>query len=299
MFDIGYAGAFLGGIAMLLSPCAALLLPAFFAYAFTGSRQLLGRTGIFLLGLLTALVPLGVAASTLGAFFTEHRPTLVLVLSLIVIGFGILQILGVPLPMPKIGTGNRDAKSGLAVYLLGISYGLAGACSGPILGSVLAVAAFGGDPVYGGVLLAFMGLGMVVPLFILALLWTRFDLGSKGWLKPRPLQFGPIRTTVVQVVSGAIFIALGVLMLLTEGTAGLPGVLDARAQQSFELWVRDLAAGIPDYVFLLVLAAVAGLVVWLMLRMQNRRTAKAESTDEAATERPVEKQASVDDRRRD
>jgi len=276
MLDIGYAGAFLGGIAMLLSPCAALLLPAFFAYAFTGPRQLLGRTGIFLLGLLTALVPLGVAASTLGAFFTEHRPTLVLVLSLVVIVFGVLQILGIPLPMPKIGTGNRDAKSGLAVYLLGISYGLAGACSGPILGSVLAVAAFGGDPVYGGVLLAFMGLGMVVPLFVLALLWTRFDLGSRGWLKPRPLHFGPIRTTVVQVVSGVIFVLLGLLMMFTEGTAGLPGVLDARTQQSFEIWIRDLAAGIPDYVFLLALAVVAGLVVWLVMRLRARTAADVE-----------------------
>ncbi len=35
MTQIGLLGAFLGGVLALLSPCSALLLPSFFAYAFT------------------------------------------------------------------------------------------------------------------------------------------------------------------------------------------------------------------------------------------------------------------------
>ncbi|HSL37639.1 MAG TPA: cytochrome c biogenesis protein CcdA, partial [Arthrobacter sp.] len=65
--DIGYAGAFLGGVLTLLSPCSALLLPAFFAYAFSTKSRLVARTGLFYLGLLSTLVPLGIFAGVLGS----------------------------------------------------------------------------------------------------------------------------------------------------------------------------------------------------------------------------------------
>lgn len=41
MSDIGYLAALMGGVLALLSPCSAMLLPAFFAYAFQNPRQLL------------------------------------------------------------------------------------------------------------------------------------------------------------------------------------------------------------------------------------------------------------------
>ena len=40
---IGYGGAFLGGMAAILSPCAVLLLPAFFAYAFNTPKARTAR----------------------------------------------------------------------------------------------------------------------------------------------------------------------------------------------------------------------------------------------------------------
>ena len=57
MTDVGYLAAFLGGLLALLSPCSALLLPSFFAYAFTGRGRLLAHTGVFYLGLAATLVP--------------------------------------------------------------------------------------------------------------------------------------------------------------------------------------------------------------------------------------------------
>ena len=44
--DIGYLGALLGGVLSLLSPCSVMLLPAFFAYAFTDPATLVARTAI-------------------------------------------------------------------------------------------------------------------------------------------------------------------------------------------------------------------------------------------------------------
>src|SRR5690625_7461849 len=95
--EVGLLGAFLGGLLTLLSPCSAMLLPAFFSYAFTGTKELVARTGVFYLGLATSLVPLGVLAGTLGAFVTEHRFTFVTVSSLIVIVLGALMLLNVPI----------------------------------------------------------------------------------------------------------------------------------------------------------------------------------------------------------
>lgn len=44
---IGYFAALLGGLLALVSPCSALLLPAFFAYSLDSASRLLARTGIF------------------------------------------------------------------------------------------------------------------------------------------------------------------------------------------------------------------------------------------------------------
>src|SRR5690606_25622692 len=127
----------------------ALLLPAFFAYAFDDPRRLLVRTALFYCGLITTLVPLGVASAALGALFAEHRATVTLISGTVLVALGVAQILGR-------GFGSRRAQeaaaritigSAASVFALGAVYGLAGFCSGPILGAVLTVAAAGGDPV--------------------------------------------------------------------------------------------------------------------------------------------------------
>lgn len=278
MIDIGYAGALAGGVLTLLSPCSAVLLPAFFAYAFSSRTALLGRTLVFYAGLLTTLVPLGVAASSLGMLVTEHRQTLVATAAWVVIVLGVIQILGITIPLPGRTSAGGDATSIASVYLLGAVYGVAGVCSGPILGSVLAVAAVGSSPAYGGVLLAVYALGMVVPVLILALLWDRFDIGRRRWLRPREIIVGPIRTTVVSVVAGAVFVALGALLLATEGTANLGGVLTIDTQYEVENTLRSWTSSIPDIAVVLVLLAVAGAIVLAW----QRRTRARESVEEEA-----------------
>ena len=134
---IGYAGAFLGGAAAILSPCAALLLPAFFAYAFGEDRsRLVGRTVLLWVGTLLTLVPLGLGAGALGSALAAHRGTLTLVGGVLLIVFGALQALGVPLAVPGIAR-RGDPRGPLGAVLLGATYGLAGSCTGPLLGGVL------------------------------------------------------------------------------------------------------------------------------------------------------------------
>ena len=194
MIDIGLAGALVGGVLSLLSPCSVMLLPAFFAYAFGSVRQILARTAIFYLGLVTTLVPLGVFASALGGLITTNRQTLISVVATLIIIAGLVLLLGITVPLPgRLGAASLNQPgrqvSTLATFLLGTVYAVAGACAGPILGSVLLVASLG-SPLYGAALMAMYALGMCLPLVVLAVLWGRLGARAMRWLRPRTVEIG-------------------------------------------------------------------------------------------------------------
>lgn len=148
-----------------------------------------------------------------------------------------------------------------APRIVRLGYGVAGACSGPILGSVLAVAALGSGPLYGAVLLAVYALGMALPVFALALLWDRFDRSVRRWLRPRPLRLGAVRTTSVAVISGGLFVIIGVLMLATGGTTDLAGILTTTQQLDLEERARAVSAHVPDLIVIAILAALAAVLI--------------------------------------
>ncbi|MGW4232917.1 cytochrome c biogenesis CcdA family protein [Streptomyces sp. NPDC004980] len=274
--DIGYFAALLGGLLALVSPCSALLLPAFFAYSIDSVSRLLARTGIFYAGLATTLVPLGAAGSYAGRLFYGHRDALVLGAGWLIIGLGIAQIVGLGFASRRIAalSGRIRPTTALSVYALGAVYGLAGFCAGPILGSVLTVAAVSGSPVYGGLLLAVYALGMAVPLFVLALLWERFDLGRRVWLRGRTLRAGRFELHTTSLLSGLFFIGLGVLFLRYDGTTALPGLLDADAAFAVEQWAQGVGRSVPDA---LALGAVVSVVLLILgVRAWRRRTGREE-----------------------
>ncbi|MFF4949119.1 cytochrome c biogenesis CcdA family protein [Streptomyces chattanoogensis] len=259
MTDIGYLAAFLGGVLALVSPCSALLLPAFFAYSLADPGRLLARTGVFYLGLATTLVPLGAASTAASRLFNGHRDLLTALGGWVVIAMGIAQILGLGFASRRAqaAAARITPRSAVSTFLLGCVYGLTGFCAGPILGAVLTVTAVSGSPVYGASMLAVYALGMALPLFVLALLWDRFQLGTKGWLRGRAFAVGRLRLHTTSVLSGAFFIGIGVLFLLFNGGGALPGILDAEAEFGLEEWVAKIGNGVPD----VVLIAVAALIV--------------------------------------
>jgi len=276
--DIGYTGALLGGVLTLLSPCSVMLLPAFFAYAFTSPSALIGRTAIFYVGLAATLVPLEVFSGSLGSLVTTHRSALVTAAAAIVIALGIWQLSGLPIPgFSRAEHDAHDRASVASVFALGAVYAVAGVCAGPILGSVLMVAAIGGDPVYGGVMLALYALGMTAPLFLLAAAWKR--LGSRGrkWIRPKEVSFGFWRNTWTMVISGTLSVGIGVLLLVTDGTASLGGVFTIGAQYSAESELVARAEGVSDVWF--IVAAIAILLVVFGWRRRRRRSLDRASAD--------------------
>lgn len=276
--DIGYIGAFIGGILSLLSPCSVMLLPAFFAYAFTSPAKLVSRTGVFLLGLLVTLIPLGVFSGLFGSLLGENRGALISTVAILIIVVGGIQLLGIPIP-GLTRTLRRDADgdstSAVSVFLLGAVYAVAGVCTGPILGSVLMVASLGGSPVYGAILLAIYAFGMALPLLVLALLWRRFGAKAMRWMRPRELRIGRWRNSWTMIITGALSIALGVLLLVTDGTANLGGVVGIDTQFALETSVAALAASIPDWWFAVGALVVLGVVSAVVL-LRGRERQRAE-----------------------
>lgn len=293
MSDPGVLVAFLGGLLALLSPCSALLLPAFFAYSFTSRTRLLGRTALFYAGLCLTLVPLGVAGSLAGRLFYGHRDALVTAGGWLVIALGVAQVLGRGFGSRRLqqAAGKRRSGSAASVLALGSVYGLAGFCAGPILGAVLTVAAMGGNPWRGGALLAVYALGMAVPMFLLAALWDRYDLGRRPWLRGRVIHVGKVPLHTTSLAGGTMFILLGVLFLAFDGTSALPSLMGVDAEFAWEERLSRWAGAVPDRTLLLGLAAAAAVTAVAVLlrtrpgRKEEQHPSPAHSpADDAAAE---------------
>jgi cytochrome c biogenesis protein CcdA len=278
MVEVSYLAAFLGGILSLLSPCSALLLPAFFAYAFQSRKNLLAKTAIFYLGLAVTLVPLGMGISAVSKLVYGQRSTLIVVSGVVIILLSLLQILGHGFelgPLARLRGKVRGTSAG-ATFALGAVYGFAGFCSGPILGAVLTVAAASGEAVRGASLLAVYALGMAAPLFLLATLWESLDIGSRSWLRGRELRLGRLRLHTTNLISGTLFILLGVVFIDYEGTYALSGLYEENGAvdltYSAEEWTNSFASNIPDALVLaIVLAAALVAVVVTVLRHRKPR----------------------------
>lgn len=291
MIQTSYFAAFFGGLLSLLSPCSALLVPAFFAYAFQSRRELLSRTLVFYLGLAAMLVPLGMGSSVVGMLFFGHRQTLILVSGILIIALGVMQLAGQGFSIGPIARlQNRiQGDSWGATLALGAVYGLAGFCSGPILGAVLTVAASSGHVLTGAALLATYAAGMAAPLFVLALLWDRFNLGRRRWLRGKELTIGGLRVHTTNLISGLMFILLGLTFIVYQGTSALSGLYESNgavdAAFAAEEWIEKISRDVPDILFLILLAGIVLAVIILRRRNVAEKDPAAEPVPQTEKEK--------------
>lgn len=274
-FSISLAGAFLAGIVTLLSPCSALLLPAFFATASNGKR-IFFRSGIFIIGLLTTLLPLGLFAGSLGSFFLNNRELLINSASIVLILLGLWQILALPLPSFAGKHSSIKDTSSASIFFFGAVYAVAGVCSGPALGTVLTLAASGNSIVYGGILLIVYGLGMGLPLLILALLWKPFGAKLRSLFKPRELRIKKYRNSYTAIISGLVSLIFGILLLSTHGTADLFSVVTTEQQNAVERGAQAFGAGVPDFLFIILIAGIAIVAILLAAKKSNKNAKTSE-----------------------
>lgn len=214
--------AFAAGLVSCLSPCVWPLLPGYLSFI-TGEQIVGEESGVdrtplapmllFVLGFTIVFVLLGAFSSTFVKVFkgtTGQR-----VGGAIVITFGVLMI------------GYALRRGSLALYaerrpfLARVRPGSVGAvplgmafaagwtpCIGPVLGSILVIAA-SGSTARAVVLLACYSAGLGVPFLLVGLGVTRF-MGAFDWVKRR--------YTAIAIVSGSLMIAVGVLLFTGEFT---------------------------------------------------------------------------------
>ena len=285
--EIGLITAFLGGALALLSPCAALLMPAFFASTVGTGPRLLLHGGLFYLGLLVVLVPLGIGAGALGSLFVTHRQPIVLIASIVLILLGAAQALGFGfdparlLPGPDLHARAASKTGILKTVLLGSASGIAGFCAGPILGAVLTLAAARGDTIGAALLLALYGAGMVVPLLLIAALWRQLGTRGRRLLRGRAFTVLGRQLHTTSVITGLLIVSVGALFWTTNGLVGAPELLPLDAQAWLQERTALLANPVLDIVAILVLAALI-LVLWAVRRRRKANRSVPVGVDPAA-----------------
>lgn len=238
---IQIAVAFVGGTLSLLSPCSALLLPSFFAYAFADRRRLLARTLIFYAGLLTLFIPLGLGVGALGALVRDHITAVTATAGALLILIGLYQFAVGGFSLPGTGAlSNRiGGESATATYVLGLVYSVGGFCSGPILAGILTLATASGHPASGAFLLAVFGLGMTLPLFVLALAWERIGRRRTSVMRRAAIRIGSLERHWSTVTSSAIFVALGAAFIVFRGANALSGIYERAGASDLVFRLED------------------------------------------------------------
>lgn len=285
--EISLVTAFLGGVLALLSPCGALLLPAFFASVVGQRMRLLLHGGIFYLGLAVTLVPLGLGLGAVGNLLTEYRDVLIVTTSIILIVLGLAQAAGfgfdVSKALPGAGSLQQRARSRsgfVRTVLLGAASGVAGFCAGPILGAILTLALAQGNTWNAGLMLAVYGLGMVVPLTVLAALWNKLSPRALSVLRGRGFPFLGRDLHTTSVITGLLIGAVGVVFWTTNGLVSAPSLLPAGIQRGLQSYSGVLANPLVD-ALLLAGVVIVLITVWAV-RRSRKHTSIAASQEEAS-----------------
>lgn len=280
--QIGFVTAFIGGVLALLSPCSALLLPAFFASSVGAKLKLLVHGSVFYLGLTVTLVPFGLGLGALGSLFMDQRGLVIAVTAIVLVVLGVLQVLGFGFDFSRIlpGTAKLQQKAStrkglIRTFLLGAVSGVAGFCAGPILGAVLTLAMGQGSALTAGILLAVYGAGMVVPLVVIAALWQK--LGAKGqrFLRGRAITVFGRQLHTTSVITGLLIIGVGLLFWFTNGLVSMPSLVPTDVQAWAQTRGAVLSSPVFDVIGILLLAAAA-ITAWGLSRRKAARIAQSE-----------------------
>ena len=188
--------AFLAGLISFLSPCVLPLIPGYISYISGTSfdklvekkRDLIViKTIFFTLGFSFVFIALGSTASFIGIFFLTNSDIFRIIAGLIIIFFS-LQLIGII----NLKFMNKDVRIFTDQYshnlafpvLVGAAFGFGWTpCIGPILGSILTLAAIEANISKSIFLLSSYSLGLAIPFIISGVLIDKFLYFSKNFRK--------------------------------------------------------------------------------------------------------------------
>jgi cytochrome c-type biogenesis protein len=205
--------AFFAGFASVITPCVLPLVPGYLSALSSLDPARLGGRGSgrrvvlaslpFIAGFTVVFVVLGAGAAAIGTAVSASAQKDVAGFVLVVLGLAFVGLLPVPerVVAPGLLTSARRRGSGA---LLGGAFAVCAApCIGTVLAAVLVLASDTGTVVRGAVLLAAYALGLGAAFLVAGVAFTR-AMTAFRWVRDR--------YTAIQVVSGLILVALGLLL---------------------------------------------------------------------------------------
>ena len=238
MTDVSLIAAFAAGVLSFISPCVLPLVPGYLSFISgvsldsmrsapagasgavaaaaappAASRQVFFASLAFVLGFSVVFISLGAAASTIGAVLMERLSLMGKIAGVLLIIFGLhtMGLLKISwlYKEKRIQTSSKPA--GLAgAFVVGLAFAFGWTpCIGPILGTILALAADEGTLQRGVILLGVYSLGLGVPFLLTSLMVNQFFTA-----------FAKIRRhyRMIEVTAGVLMVTVGVLIFTNRFT---------------------------------------------------------------------------------
>ena len=211
--------AFGAGLISFLSPCVLPLIPGYISYISGESlgdivekqKKILLKTILFSLGFSLVFISFGATASFVGNLLLEYSNSLRIVAGLVIIIFS-LQLIGIL----NLNFLNKEKRIYTKNYsnnlffplMVGAAFGFGWTpCIGPVLGSILALAATESSIGKGILLLSFYSLGLAIPFVLSGYGISKFLEFSKNFKKN-------IRR--VSISGGIILLITGILIITNK-----------------------------------------------------------------------------------
>lgn len=176
--------SFAGGLLSFVSPCTLPVLTAYFAFAFrSGRSQIAANTLAFMLGLGTTFSLFGAVGFAVGQILLSNQQLILLLGGALVVGFGVMSLLGQGFTGINASQQQPGQDTSLGgSYLFGLTFAVGwSSCVGPILGSVLTLAAQTSSVWQGMMLLFIYTLGLGLPLLVVSTFFGRMSRKSLFW----------------------------------------------------------------------------------------------------------------------
>ena len=177
------------------------------------SLRIARDTGLFILGFSVVFVLLGIGATSIGSVIVENQGLLVRISGVMVLAMAMYLLGSLWANAPWLYQEKRfhpklDRFGPFASPVAGVAFGLGWTpCIGPVLTSVLALAAVQDRAVEGALLLAVYSLGLGLPFLITGLLFGRLT-GAFSFFKRR--------LRAITLVSGVSLALFGVLLVFNQ-----------------------------------------------------------------------------------
>jgi cytochrome c-type biogenesis protein len=227
MEQVGILAAIGAGFISFISPCVLPLVPAYISFISGASvaelqegkhrsrifNQVTAKALAFVLGFSLVFIILGASATAVGQLMLENLGIIIRIAGLVIIVFG-LHMIGIL----KIGLLYREKRfqtqskpTGLlGSFVVGLAFAFGWTpCIGPILAAVLAYAAVQETVGQGIYLLSAYSLGLALPFLITA---VAINLFFRLFERIKP------HMHKVEIIAGALLIAIGLLLVLDRFT---------------------------------------------------------------------------------